>query len=101
MKEKRSQALAKGYAGMRVSSNKAWLTAKDLREFLDSEKRLKEVIALQRVVFLCTYPLAISGRMNCSTWRARTIFHPATERKLGGAGNAGTQPSQGGGQRTK
>ena len=59
LKEKHSQALARGYAGLRYSSNKAWLTANDLRDFLDSEKRLKEAIALQRVIFLCTYPLAI------------------------------------------
>jgi len=59
MKKKLSQALAQGYAGMRVSSNKAWLTSKDLKDFLDCEKKLKGIIAHQRATVLCSYPLAI------------------------------------------
>ena len=59
MKENLARALARGYAGMRVSTNKAWLTAKDLKDFLECEKLLKGLIADQQAIVLCTYPLAI------------------------------------------
>ncbi len=58
--EKLTQALARGYAGLRVNGNEAWLTEKDWKDFSDYEKKLNEVIANQRMIVLCTYPLALS-----------------------------------------
>jgi len=68
-KEKLAQALARGYDGIRVNGNEAWLTEKDWRNFLEYEKRLNEVLAHQRMIVLCTYPLALS--------RAADIFDVA------------------------
>src|SRR5437773_462094 len=56
-KEKLDQALARGYAGMRVHGNEAWLTETDWRNFLAYEERLNETLANQRMIVLCTYPL--------------------------------------------
>lgn len=68
-KEKLAQALARGYDGIRVNGNEAWLTEKDWRNFLEYGKRLNEVIAHRRMIVLCTYPLALS--------RAAEIFDVA------------------------
>ena len=56
-KEKLDHALAKGYAGMRVHGNEAWLTETDWKNFLAYEERLNETLANQRIIVLCTYPL--------------------------------------------
>jgi PAS domain S-box-containing protein len=56
-KEKLARALANGYDGMRVNGNEAWLTEKDWKEFSAYEKELNEMIAGQRILVLCTYPL--------------------------------------------
>ena len=58
-KQKLAQALAKGYDGMRVNGNEAWLTEKDWQDFLTYEKHLNKLIARQRMIVLCTYPLAL------------------------------------------
>lgn len=68
-KEKLAQALHRGYDGIRVNGNEAWLTEKDWRNFLEYERRLNEVIANQQMIVLCTYPLALS--------RAAEIFDVA------------------------
>ena len=57
-KEKLEQALARGYAGMRVHGNEAWLTDEDWKQFLEYERSLKDVLAHQRIIVLCTYPLS-------------------------------------------
>jgi len=57
-KEKLEQVLARGYAGMRVHGNEAWLTDKDWKKFLEYEQSLKDVLAHQRMIVLCTYPLS-------------------------------------------
>jgi len=59
--EKLAQALAKGYAGMRVNGNESWLTEKDWRNFIGYEKALNQRIANRRMIVLCTYPLAATG----------------------------------------
>jgi PAS domain S-box-containing protein len=60
-REKLDQALANGYAGMRVSGNTSWIHEKDWREFREYEKELDLLIAGQRMIVLCTYPLAASS----------------------------------------
>lgn len=58
---KLDQALAKGYDGMRVSGDGGWAMANSLESFEDYERRLNTFIADQRILVLCTYPLAVTG----------------------------------------
>jgi hypothetical protein len=55
---KLDRALARGYAGMRVSRDTAWLQRQDWKDFSDYERTLIAVMANQRMIALCTYPLA-------------------------------------------
>ncbi len=59
-KQKLRQALAGGYAGMRVNGNEAWLTERDWQDFARYEEQLDDMIAHERMIVLCTYPLAVS-----------------------------------------
>jgi len=59
--EKLAQALARGYAGMRVNGNETWLTEKDWRNFVAYENELNQRIANRRMIVVCTYPLAATG----------------------------------------
>src|SRR5467141_3933582 len=56
--EKLARASAKGYAGVRVTGDTAWLERKDWKDFCEYEDSLNGAIANQRLVVLCTYPLA-------------------------------------------
>jgi PAS domain S-box-containing protein len=60
-KAKLDQALARGYAGMRVTGNTAWLPKQSWQGFCDYEQELNEAIADLRMIALCAYPLAASG----------------------------------------
>jgi PAS domain S-box-containing protein len=60
-REKLNHALSRGYDGMRVNGIAAWLTKNDWEDFAEYEKELNNVIADQKMIVLCTYPLAISG----------------------------------------
>jgi PAS domain S-box-containing protein len=57
-KEKLDKALDRGYHGMRVNGIEAWLTDKDWKAFAEYEEELNRLIAGQRMIVLCTYPLA-------------------------------------------
>ncbi len=59
--EKLEQALARGYAGMRVSGDTCWLRKKDWQDFCAYENHLNESISDQAMTVWCTYPLAKSG----------------------------------------
>ena len=59
--DKLSRALARGYPGMRVSGNTAWLERKDWRDFCEYEEQLNHSITDQPMAVLCTYPLMTSG----------------------------------------
>ena len=59
--DKLSRALARGYPGMRVSGNTAWLERKDWRDFCEYEEQLNNSITDQPMAVLCTYPLMTSG----------------------------------------
>jgi PAS domain S-box-containing protein len=59
--EKLEQALARGYAGMRVSGDTYGLRKKDWQDFCSYENHLNESISDQAMTVLCTYPLAKSG----------------------------------------
>jgi len=56
---KLSQALAGGYAGMRVSGDDGWLTKENWRDFCEFEEKLDSLMVGQRMITLCTYPLAM------------------------------------------
>jgi C4-dicarboxylate-specific signal transduction histidine kinase len=59
--DKLADALARGYAGVRVTGDTAWLEKKDWKDFCEYEEALNESIANQRLAVLCTYPLAACG----------------------------------------
>ncbi len=59
--EKLARASARGYAGVRVTGDTAWLEKKDWRDFCEYEDSLNQAVANQRLAVLCTYPLAACG----------------------------------------
>jgi PAS domain S-box-containing protein len=60
-KKKLAQALAKGYAGMRATGNPAWVEKELWNDFSEFERKFDELIANQKMIVLCTYPLSSSG----------------------------------------
>jgi C4-dicarboxylate-specific signal transduction histidine kinase len=59
--EKLARASARGYAGVRVTGDTAWLEKKDWKDFCEYEDSLNQAVANQRLAVLCTYPLAACG----------------------------------------
>ncbi len=59
--EKLARASARGYAGVRVTGDTAWLEKKDWKDFCEYEESLNHAVANQRLAVLCTYPLALCG----------------------------------------
>src|SRR5713226_8766844 len=59
--EKLALASAKGYAGVRVTGDTAWLEKKDWKDFCEYEESLNHAVANQHLAVLCTYPLAACG----------------------------------------
>ena len=59
--DKLARASARGYAGVRVTGDTAWLEKKDWKDFCAYEDSLNESIANQRLAVLCTYPVAACG----------------------------------------
>ena len=55
------QALARGYEGMRVSSDTCWLRKKDWQDFCAYENHLNKSISNRAMTVWCTYQLAKSG----------------------------------------
>jgi hypothetical protein len=60
--EKLARAFAKGYAGVRVTGDTAWLERKYWNDFCEYEDSLNGAIANQRLTVLCTDPLAVLRR---------------------------------------
>jgi C4-dicarboxylate-specific signal transduction histidine kinase len=56
-KEKMERALNGGYAGLRLSSDTAWLDRRDWKEFCEYEKEVNDSIENTPMLALCTYPL--------------------------------------------
>ncbi|PYU06339.1 MAG: hypothetical protein DMG34_06305 [Acidobacteria bacterium] len=59
--EKLANASARGYAGVRVTGDTAWLEKKDWKDFCEYEESLNLAVVNQRLAVLCTYPLAACG----------------------------------------
>jgi len=51
------RAMARGYDGMRVSGNTAWLERRDWERFVDYEEAIDSVVSRNRMLALCTYAL--------------------------------------------
>jgi C4-dicarboxylate-specific signal transduction histidine kinase len=58
---KLERALSRGYEGIRVSGNTAWLEQKQWRDFMEYEMELNQGIVGQPMLVLCTYPLTTTG----------------------------------------
>jgi signal transduction histidine kinase len=56
-KQKMERALNGGYAGLRLSSDTAWLERRDWKEFCEYEKEVNDSIVDAPMLALCTYPL--------------------------------------------
>ena len=67
--EKLNEALARGYAGLRLTGDASWISDRVWRSFQEYEKGLSGLVANQRMMIFCTYPLA--------TTRAGEIFDVA------------------------
>jgi C4-dicarboxylate-specific signal transduction histidine kinase len=59
--DKLKTALVRGYQGIRVSGNTAWLEQKQWRDFMEYEAQLNQGISDQPMLVLCTYPLATAA----------------------------------------
>jgi signal transduction histidine kinase len=57
-KEKLNEALARGYAGMRVNGSPAWLYDEDQKVFRTFEAELDKLFPNEQIIASCTYPLA-------------------------------------------
>ena len=58
---KLDEALVKGYEGLRITGNTAWLERKDWEAFADYEKEVDRVIGKYKMIALCTYRLDRCG----------------------------------------
>jgi PAS domain S-box-containing protein len=59
--EKLKGASARGYAGVRVTGDTAWLEDKDWKDFCEYEDALNQAVSDRRLIVLCTYPLSVCG----------------------------------------
>jgi|GEM_PF-2643106 len=55
--QKLKESLKKGFDGMRVSGNEAWLERDVWKNFIDYERTLNNSLKDQHMIVLCTYPL--------------------------------------------
>jgi signal transduction histidine kinase len=62
--DKLEAALKKGYAGMRINGNEAWLEEQDWDAFADYEHKLNQLIVDRRMIVMCTYPLRAATAAN-------------------------------------
>ena len=60
-KKKLNEALARGYAGMRVNGSPAWLRDAGPKELRKFEAELDKLFPNERTIASCTYPLATIG----------------------------------------
>jgi len=59
--QKLTQALERGFPGMRVNGSPAWLEKKDWHDFSEYEEKLNAWIADKQMLVSCSYPLATTG----------------------------------------
>jgi C4-dicarboxylate-specific signal transduction histidine kinase len=56
-----ARASSRGYAGVRVTGDTAWLEGRHWKSFCEYEDSVNDAIANQRIAVLCTYPLGACG----------------------------------------
>lgn len=66
---KLNQALTKGYEGMRITDNTAWLEKKDWKNFSDYEEAIDTVIDAYQIIAVCSYSLN-----RCNAYEIIDIF---------------------------
>ncbi len=59
--ERLARASARGYAGVRVTGDTAWLEKRTWNDFYEYETKLNEAVANKHLAILCTYPIAACG----------------------------------------
>ncbi len=59
--DKLEGALARGYCGLRLSADTAWLESKNQREFSEYENQINHFITDKHMLALCSYPLHSSS----------------------------------------
>ena len=59
--DKLNRALTKGYEGIRLTGNTAWLEKRDWRNFIQYEEEVNNVIGKYRMLAICTYFLDRCG----------------------------------------
>jgi PAS domain S-box-containing protein len=59
--DKLNLALTKGYHGIRVTGNTAWLEKRDWKNFADYEEQVNSVIGKYRMMSICSYSLDKCG----------------------------------------
>jgi PAS domain S-box-containing protein len=59
--DKLNRALSKGYEGLRLTGNTAWLEKRDWRNFTQYEEEINNVIGKYRMLAICTYFLDRCG----------------------------------------
>ncbi|MCU1330821.1 MAG: hypothetical protein JWN34_6191 [Bryobacterales bacterium] len=62
--DKLEAALKKGYAGIRINGNEAWLNDQDWSAFADYEHKLNQLIVDRQMIVMCTYPLRAATARN-------------------------------------
>jgi DNA-binding CsgD family transcriptional regulator len=55
--DKTRQAISRGYAGMRVNGSDAWLLQKNAGQFSKYERAADHLIAKDRMIVMCSFPL--------------------------------------------
>ncbi|HWA34193.1 MAG TPA: MEDS domain-containing protein [Cyclobacteriaceae bacterium] len=53
-----TDAISRGFDGMRVNGNEGWLERNVWKDFLDYERELNDHLSGLRMIVLCTYPLS-------------------------------------------
>jgi DNA-binding CsgD family transcriptional regulator len=56
-REKTKQAISKGYVGLRANGSSAWLQEADSKTFAEYEKKLDDLIADEKMIVVCPFPL--------------------------------------------
>jgi PAS domain S-box-containing protein len=80
-REKIDQGLAPSYAGLRAAGDGGWVPNDDWMAFREYEKQVNAMIAEQRSIILCTYPLTTSS--GDQVFDVAHIHHLAVARRHG------------------
>jgi len=80
-KDKLREASKKGYSGLRLTANETWPLKTDWKEFSEYERKLDHLMVNERMIVLCSYPLATAGATH--TFEVARIHQFALARRQG------------------